>query len=159
MQRIVAGERADGTSTVLRRGNPLTIFKNPNSAPEKLPNLDDLPRGLGSKDVVVTELWATAQTPPVIDEVDPTEDMEWEREFPAGGTRWRLVHHGPNRVAASHRTKTLDYDVVLSGQLDLLLDDEEIRLGAGDCVLLPGVNHGWRAGPNGAVLLVVMIAL
>lgn len=62
-------------------------------------------------------------------------------------------------MAPIHRTPSLDYDLLIQGQLFLQLDDGEIELEPGDCVVLPCVRHGWRAGPSGATLLVVMISV
>lgn len=42
-----------------------------------------------------------------------------------------------------HRTETLDYAVVLSGEIDLLLDDQDVHLKAGDVVIQRGTNHAW----------------
>ena len=42
-----------------------------------------------------------------------------------------------------HRTETVDYAVVLEGELTLLLDDEDIVLKAGDVVIQRGTNHAW----------------
>jgi quercetin dioxygenase-like cupin family protein len=43
-----------------------------------------------------------------------------------------------------HRTQTVDYAVILEGELTLLLDDEVVDLKAGDVVVQRGTNHGWR---------------
>ncbi len=42
-----------------------------------------------------------------------------------------------------HRTETLDYAVVLEGEIILLLDDSEMQLKAGDVVIQRGTNHAW----------------
>jgi mannose-6-phosphate isomerase-like protein (cupin superfamily) len=49
----------------------------------------------------------------------------------------------PPRHAAIHRTRTIDYVIVLEGEIDLLLDDGEVRLSAGDVVVQRGTNHAW----------------
>ena len=43
-----------------------------------------------------------------------------------------------------HRTKTLDYVVVIEGELVLLLDDSERVLKPGDVVVQRGTNHAWE---------------
>ena len=50
--------------------------------------------------------------------------------------------HAP-RHPAIHRTRTIDYVVVLEGEIDLLLDDRDVRLKAGDVVVQQGTNHAW----------------
>ena len=42
-----------------------------------------------------------------------------------------------------HRTETIDYGIVLSGELTLVLDDSEVTLRAGDMVIQRGTNHAW----------------
>jgi uncharacterized cupin superfamily protein len=42
-----------------------------------------------------------------------------------------------------HRTRTVDYAVILSGEVDMLLDDSEVHLNAGDVVIQRGTNHAW----------------
>jgi uncharacterized cupin superfamily protein len=42
-----------------------------------------------------------------------------------------------------HRTRTIDYALILSGEIDMLLDDSEIHLKAGDVVIQRGTNHAW----------------
>ena len=47
------------------------------------------------------------------------------------------------RDAGMHKTKTIDYAVVVSGEIDMLLDDSEVHLKAGDVVVQRGTNHAW----------------
>jgi quercetin dioxygenase-like cupin family protein len=42
-----------------------------------------------------------------------------------------------------HRTKTVDYGIVLSGEVYLVLDKQETLLKAGDVVVQRGTNHAW----------------
>ena len=50
---------------------------------------------------------------------------------------------GPSRNPFMHRTRSVDYAVVLKGEIDLLLDDSEIRLRAGDVLVQQATNHAW----------------
>jgi naringenin degradation protein FdeH len=45
--------------------------------------------------------------------------------------------------ATMHRTKSIDYAVVTSGEIDMLLDDSEVHLEAGDVLVQQGTNHAW----------------
>ena len=58
-----------------------------------------------------------------------------------------------------HETATIDYGIVLSGEIDLELDEgKEVHLKAGDCIIQNGTRHGWRnpgAGP--CVIAFIMI--
>ena len=42
-----------------------------------------------------------------------------------------------------HRTKSVDFAVVLQGEIDMLLDDSEVHLEAGEVVVQQGTNHAW----------------
>jgi mannose-6-phosphate isomerase-like protein (cupin superfamily) len=42
-----------------------------------------------------------------------------------------------------HRTETIDYALILSGEITMVLDDEEVLLKAGDVVVQCGTNHAW----------------
>jgi hypothetical protein len=58
-----------------------------------------------------------------------------------------LAPEGPSRERprdpGMHRTRTIDYAVVLFGEVDMLLDDVDIHLKAGDVVVQRGTNHAW----------------
>jgi uncharacterized cupin superfamily protein len=42
-----------------------------------------------------------------------------------------------------HRTRSVDYAIVLEGEIDMLLDDSEIHLRAGDVLVQQATNHAW----------------
>jgi mannose-6-phosphate isomerase-like protein (cupin superfamily) len=58
-------------------------------------------------------------------------------------------HHGaPSKFRAPshpfmHRTNTLDYAIILSGEIEMLLDDSTVHLKTGDVVIQQGTNHAW----------------
>src|SRR6185436_3761824 len=47
------------------------------------------------------------------------------------------------RHANTHRTRSVDYAIVLDGEIDMLLDDSEIHVKAGDVLVQQGTNHAW----------------
>ena len=49
----------------------------------------------------------------------------------------------PPRHPFMHRTRTIDYAIILQGEIDMLLDDSEIHLKAGDVLVQQGSNHAW----------------
>ena len=78
--------------------------------------------------------------PPVTPEVDSIDSAALRRAMG--------VDHGgpagaPSRHAYMHRTKSVDYGIVLSGEIDMLLDDSEVHLKAGDIVIQQATNHAW----------------
>ena len=50
---------------------------------------------------------------------------------------------GYPRHANTHRTKTIDYAIVLDGEIEMLLDDTEIHVKAGDVLVQQATNHAW----------------
>jgi quercetin dioxygenase-like cupin family protein len=76
---------------------------------------------------------------------------------PAGALRWAVIEYAPGAGFSMHHTDTVDFDVVLSGSVDLILDDGEHLLAPGDSVVVTGVDHAWRAGPDGCRLSIVTI--
>ncbi len=49
----------------------------------------------------------------------------------------------PPRHASMHRTRSIDYAIVLEGEIDMLLDDSEVHLKAGDVLIQKATNHAW----------------
>jgi mannose-6-phosphate isomerase-like protein (cupin superfamily) len=57
-----------------------------------------------------------------------------------------------------HRTESVDYAVVLQGEITLLLDDQDVLLKAGDVVIQRGTNHAWsNRSDKPALMLYVLI--
>lgn len=50
---------------------------------------------------------------------------------------------GFTKKSLMHRTETIDYGIVLEGQIDLVLDNETIHLKKDDCFIQNGTNHAW----------------
>ncbi len=67
---------------------------------------------------------------------------------------------GPSRHAYMHRTKSVDYAIVLSGEIDMLLDDSEVHLKAGDILIQQATNHAWvnRSNANCRIAFVLIDA-
>jgi quercetin dioxygenase-like cupin family protein len=62
-----------------------------------------------------------------------------------GGTVLRIVDMKPGATSQMHRTVSLDYGVVLEGEVELALDSGEVRLlKRGDVAVQRGTNHAWR---------------
>jgi quercetin dioxygenase-like cupin family protein len=68
------------------------------------------------------------------------------------------VSHGAD--ASFHRTNTLDYVLILDGEITLELDRGSVKLGPGDCVVQRATNHAWRNKSGRPVrMAVVMLGL
>jgi len=75
----------------------------------------------------------------------------------AGAVNWLLIDYAPGLTLPMHHTDTVDLDTVLSGSVELILDDGAHPLAPGDTAVVAGVDHGWRAGPDGCRLGLVAI--
>lgn len=122
--------------------------------------------------VTNTVLWVTDSTPAKLSEPGDAANQEVGVVPPPNGTIFRIVEFGPAkdvqvddqtrrqifermglapegpsrekpRDPGMHRTRTVDYVVILSGEIDMLLDDSEVHLNAGDVVIQRGTNHAW----------------
>jgi naringenin degradation protein FdeH len=123
MRRVVTGFDPDG--------NPAALFDG------EADRIEDF--GLTQ----AVELWMTDGAPPDTQgDHDPVLG-DWRLEPPAGGTIFRLATHQPGEEVALHATHTVDYVIVLSGELVLLLGETEILLKAGDAVVQRATPHGW----------------
>lgn len=61
----------------------------------------------------------------------------------AGGTVFRVVSFGPGVAPRNHRTDSIDYAVVMSGEIDMALDTGTVHLKAGDVLVQRGTIHNW----------------
>ena len=116
------------------------------------------------------EVWVTEKNPA---ELSPTEDRAHVKvgiSPPRSGTIFRVVDIPPTsptvekldintmmkavgaeapakglppRHPMMHRTRSIDYAIVLSGEIDMLLDEGEVHLKAGDVLVQQATNHAW----------------
>ena len=61
----------------------------------------------------------------------------------AGGSVFRVVSFGPGVAPRNHRTDSIDYAVVISGEIEMELDIGSVRLKAGDVLVQRGTMHNW----------------
>jgi quercetin dioxygenase-like cupin family protein len=75
-----------------------------------------------------------------------------------GGTKIRINEFPPGVVSPVHRTQSVDYGIVLSGEVVLVLDDAETVLRTGDVVVQRGTNHRWEnRSPETARMAFILI--
>ena len=87
---------------------------------------------------------------------------------PEGGARSReailkemgVTDPGGARHHAMHKTQSTDYAIVVEGEIDMLLDDSEVHLEAGDVLVQQATNHAWvnRSGKNCRIAFVLIDA-
>jgi quercetin dioxygenase-like cupin family protein len=127
IRRIVTGHDANGVAKVL--------------IDELTANARDIGRGS-----VSTLLWCSDAMPADIATGERVEDMGARTlgtPPPPNGTRFALNVWPPGVSGIMHRTETLDYVIILDGELDMELDDSVVKLKAGDIVVQRGTNHNW----------------
>ncbi|MGE5721567.1 MAG: cupin domain-containing protein [Sphingomonadales bacterium] len=132
-RRIVTGHDAQGKSVVLSDGPP--------------PQNHAMHGASVGADFI--EMWSTPDPVPVLASGPASEPNE--RAFtimPPSGHLLRLIdlypaHMGGHRTVM-HRTRTIDYVVVIEGEIVLVLDDSEVVLRKGDVVVQRGTNHAWE---------------
>ena len=75
------------------------------------------------------------------------------------GTVFRILELAPGASPRNHRTDSIDYAVVMSGEIDMELDDSTIHLKAGDVLVQRGTIHNWvNRGTEPCVIAFVLIA-
>ncbi len=76
----------------------------------------------------------------------------------ANGTIFRVIEFAPGLAPRNHRTDSIDYIVVMSGEIDMELDDSVIHLRAGDVMVQRGTIHNWvNRGTEPCVLAVILV--
>lgn len=142
IRRIVTGHDANKTAKVIKDG-PAANAKYP---------------GLG---VVSTLIWCTDASPADIRAGQDVEDMGARiigTAPPKNGTRFAVIDFPPGNPAVTHRTETVDYVIVISGEIDMDMDDSTVKLKAGDVMVQRGTNHAWvNRGSDRARLAFVLI--
>ena len=76
------------------------------------------------------------------------------------GTVFRVVRYEPGVVPRNHRTDSIDYAVVVSGEIDMELDDGVVvKLNAGDALVQRGTIHNWvNRGNEDCVIAFILIS-
>ena len=76
----------------------------------------------------------------------------------ANGTVFRIIEFSPGVAARNHRTDSIDYIVIISGEIDMELDGSVVHLKAGDVMVQRGTIHSWvNRGTAPCVLAVVLV--
>ena len=124
IRRVVTGHDAAGKAIV---ASDSVI------APEKIPH----------GDAFFAKLWTTATSPASCD--DPADGAQRPSGLTLpGGTVLRFVEMQPGGRSPMHRTSSVDYGILLEGEVDLELDGgKRVHLKPGDVVVQRGTIHAW----------------
>ncbi|HTC53319.1 MAG TPA: cupin domain-containing protein [Steroidobacteraceae bacterium] len=131
-RRVVTGHDRHGKSVVLSDGPPPQ--HHPMHGPE-----------VGAD---FFEIWNCTRAVPVLSAAEPEPNERAFTIMPVSGHLLRLIEIYPpgqgGKRTVMHRTSTLDYVVVISGEVVLVLDDSEVTLRSGDVVVQRGTDHAWE---------------
>jgi len=83
------------------------------------------------------------------DEMRSMTPEQSKRIFAALGNEQASTFGKSGRHPLMHRTETVDYEVILSGEIYCILDDSEVLLKTGDILVQSGTNHAWSNRSNG----------
>ena len=127
IRRVVTGHDGKSVAKVIREG-PAANTKTPRA-------------GIAS-----TLMWCTDAMPADIAVGENAEDMGARilgTAPPENGSRFIVMKFAPGIVSEMHRTETIDYIVVLDGEIDMDMDDSTVKLRAGNVMVQRGTNHAW----------------
>jgi mannose-6-phosphate isomerase-like protein (cupin superfamily) len=150
VRRVVTKIDASGKAAVMYDSKvPLKSFRSPNPA---------------------GEMWVTDKSLPDFNFNDDRALTKVGLVPPKNGTIFRIVDFVPNAAEVAkmdinlmmkvvgdhaprkglpprhpmmHRTRSLDYAIIMSGEIDMLMDEGEVHLKAGDVVVQQATNHAW----------------
>jgi quercetin dioxygenase-like cupin family protein len=127
VRRVVTGHGANNVAKVLIDA-PATNAKVPQAG------------------LVSTMMWCTDGAPAKIPVGEQVEDMGARilgTAPPANGTRFAVIDFPPGNHPHMHRTETVDYVIVIEGEIEMDMDDSTVKLRQGDILIQRGTNHAW----------------
>ena len=103
-------------------------------------------------------VWSTGQFPADNDSAADGGAREVGTTDP-NGTVFRVIEYAPGVAPRNHRTESIDYAVVMSGEIDMEMDDTTVHLRAGDVLVQRGTIHNWvNRGTEPCVIAFVLAA-
>ena len=125
IRRVVTGHTSDGTAVFASDEAYETVV---------------IPSG----DAAMATIWTTATVPADLN--DETDGRERDAGTTLkGGSVIRVVDMLPGAASPMHRTSSIDYGIVISGRIELELDNEVFKtIGAGSIIVQRGTIHRWR---------------
>ena len=168
MRRIVTGHNEKGKSIITLDGPPARsigedvggLFELWNTDGEKVISSDDLDRA--DQEIILSPpsggtKFRYFQINPIPEGIpeDVMQDMAAEAFEKIGAAHHRI---DTSKHPAMHKTETIDYIILLKGDVTLILDEEEIDLEPFDVVVQRGTNHAWvNNGTEPALLIAVLV--
>ena len=167
MRRIVTGHNQEGRSIITIDGPPARsigedvggLFELWNTDGNIIDTKDNLDRA--DQDIILSP--PTGGTKFRYFQINPTPEgipMEIMQEIAADA--FEKIGAGHHRVDTSkhpamHKTETIDYIILLKGDVTLILDEDEVTLKPHDVVVQRGTNHAWVNNGNEPALLIAVL--
>ncbi len=170
MRRIVTGHNEQGQAVIVSENAPPTIIPfaavpgtvfyeiwNTNASPVPIDNGEDpTMRPLQLHPTPNGSIIRFVDIPP-----DSIQNNVSDEDIAAGfaqmGAAKAIKHDGESRHKIMHRTETIDYGILISGELWLVLDEGETKLNVGDVVIQRGTNHAWSNRTNEIARMVFIL--
>ena len=127
IRRVITGHDGKNVAKVIREGT---------AANTKTPR----------EGVAATLMWCTDAMPADIALGENAEDMGARilgTAPPPRGTRFCVIDFPVGAPGRMHRTETIDYVIVLDGEIEMDMDQSTVKLKAGDMLIQRGTNHAW----------------
>ena len=157
IRRVVTGHDKNGKAIVVSDGPATSVKTHPNRPGHRSTDIwktTAMPVPIAAEEPDPTQ-GPRDFTPPNgtkirIAEIPPEPELfktltpaQVQEFFKSGGNESASTFHQNGRHPFMHRTESLDYAVVLEGEITMLLDDQDVVLKAGDIVIQRGTNHAW----------------
>jgi quercetin dioxygenase-like cupin family protein len=100
----------------------------------------------GASGATSTLIWSTDSTPADCAIGEDIEDLGARligTPPTENGSRFAVITFPPGNPGRMHRTETIDYVVVISGEIDMDMDNSTVKLKAGDVLVQRATNHAW----------------
>lgn len=164
IRRVVTGHDRSGKAVVILDGAPKRVVTPPGGITDTLLWVTEttpavfLDKDGGDRDVGIP--------PPVTGSIFRVVEFAPEKDSaPDDGTalQSRIGGHAPAGAAkprhpGMHRTRSIDYAIVMEGEIDMLVDEGEVHLRAGDVLVQQGTNHAWvNRGDKPCVVAFILI--
>lgn len=160
IRRVVTGHDADGKAVIISDGPTPHVKTSPHRPGVVVNNLwatESMPVPThGSPDPVTAAMklepvpngmnFRIVEFPPETDYIENISAEDAKKAFDAMGAGHALegqAEHGKARHPFMHKTSTLDYAIVLTGEVYLMLDEDEVLMRAGDVCIQRATNHVW----------------
>jgi quercetin dioxygenase-like cupin family protein len=141
IRRVITGHDGKNVAKVIREG-VATNTKTPREG------------------VASTLMWCSDAMPADISIGENAEDLGARilgTAPPPNGSRFIVMEFAPGIASEMHRTETIDYIVMLSGEIEMDMDDSTVKLRAGDIMVQRGTNHAWVNRSNAAARMAIVL--